>query len=151
MKIDREIPFDRVHRLGKYNSKHQYPRPIVTKFTFFKDRELVRKSAHSALAGSNMCVKEIETERNRLYGPAKEARENPEDKPNELSRKTVTRTSHLKETTQIQTGKIQLTDGQVQEHVCVVNHLLMEDIHCRLRRFITSLHHCNLHRNTPIL
>ena len=65
-------------------------------------------------------------------------------------RKTVTWTSHLKETTQIQTGKIQLTDGQLQEHLCVVNHLLMEDMHCRLRRFITSLHHCNLHRNTPI-
>ena len=76
MNIDREIPFDRVHRLGKYNSKHQYPRPIVAKFTFFKDRELVRKSAHSALAGSNIFVKEqfpkeIETERKRLYGPAR--------------------------------------------------------------------------------
>ena len=28
MKIDRYIPFDSVHRLGKYNSKHQYPRPM---------------------------------------------------------------------------------------------------------------------------
>jgi len=43
------------------------------------------KFAHSALAGSNIFVKEqfpkeIETEIKRLYGPAKEAWKNPENR-----------------------------------------------------------------------
>ncbi|WAR28630.1 hypothetical protein MAR_014334, partial [Mya arenaria] len=85
MNVEREILFDRVHRLGKYNRNHQYPRPIIAKFTFYKDREYIRQTAHSSLGGTDYYVKEqfppeIESERKLLYGPAREARENKENK-----------------------------------------------------------------------
>lgn len=41
--IDDEIPLDRAHRLGRYNARHQHPRPVVEKFTFHKDKERIRK------------------------------------------------------------------------------------------------------------
>ena len=43
LKILDEIPFERVHRVGKPNEFNTRPRNIVAKFSFFKDRELVRR------------------------------------------------------------------------------------------------------------
>ena len=39
MRITMEIKFDRVHRLGRYKHNQQYPRPIIAKFTNYKDKE----------------------------------------------------------------------------------------------------------------
>jgi prefoldin subunit 5 len=84
MKVVGDIPFDRVHRLGRYNIKAQYPRPIVAKFTFYKDKEFIRLRAPSVLKNTNYYVKEqypheIEEKRKPLYKIAKDARENPEN------------------------------------------------------------------------
>ena len=64
----RSIRFDRVHRLGKYDATKT--RPIIAKFCFFQDRELVRKSAKN-LEGTQYSVsqqfpKEIQARRKEL-------------------------------------------------------------------------------------
>ena len=64
----RSIRFDRVHRLGKYDTTKT--RPIIAKFCFFQDRELVRKSAKN-LEGTQYSVsqqfpKEIQARRKEL-------------------------------------------------------------------------------------
>ena len=79
--IDKEISFDRVHRLGRYSRYQRYPRPIVAKFTYYKDKELVRVAASQYLTGNRYRVKEqfpskIEERRKLLYGEARSARQN---------------------------------------------------------------------------
>ena len=80
MAIQKDVSFDRVHRLGRYNRKNVRPRPIVAKFTFYKDRELVRLTAPQALGGTRFGVSEqypteIEEKRKPLYEVARKARE----------------------------------------------------------------------------
>ena len=79
--IERDIQFDRVHQLGRYSRSQRFHRPIVSKFTFYKDREMVRQAAPKYLMGTRFRVKEhftpeIEETRKRLYGEAKIARQN---------------------------------------------------------------------------
>lgn len=38
LNIQKEISFDRVHRLGRYSQFQKYPRPIIANFTFLKIR-----------------------------------------------------------------------------------------------------------------
>ena len=83
--IDKEIPMDRAHRLGRFNTRNARPRPIVVKFTFFKDRELVRITSPQVLSGTNYGVseqfpQEIEDKRKQLYSVAKDARTDKNNK-----------------------------------------------------------------------
>ena len=85
MNIERDIPFDRVHRLGKYDPEQKYPRPIVAKFEKFRDKEFVRKSAPATLRGKTFGVNEqfpveIENKRKLLYPEAKKARQDSDNK-----------------------------------------------------------------------
>ena len=80
MRIDREIQIDRVHRLGRYRRDQPFPRPIVVKFTFFKDKEIVRQAAPKTLIGTRYRVNEhfpaeIENRRKLLYPVVKSARQ----------------------------------------------------------------------------
>lgn len=64
----RMLRFDRVHRLGKYDASKT--RPIIAKFCFFQEREIVRKSAKN-LKGTQYSVsqqfpKEIQAKRKEL-------------------------------------------------------------------------------------
>ena len=43
MDIDKDIQFDRIHRLGKFDYDQIYQRPIIAKFEKFKDKDFVRK------------------------------------------------------------------------------------------------------------
>ena len=79
MDIDKDIQFDRIHRLGKFDYDQIYPRPIIAKFEKFKDKEFVRKAAPAALGGKHFGVNEqfpveIENKRKLLYPEAKKAR-----------------------------------------------------------------------------
>ena len=51
LKIENEIQFDRVHRIGKptITNFSKRPRKIVARFTFFKEREFVRSAATTML------------------------------------------------------------------------------------------------------
>ena len=85
MNIKDEIPFERVHRLGRYKPDQEKPRPIIAKFHRFKDREKVRQSARDTLTGTQYGVKEqfpieVEAKRRTLYPIMKKARENKENK-----------------------------------------------------------------------
>ena len=85
MQIMRLIEFDRVHRLGRYKRGQTYPRPIVAKFTYYKDKEFVRHAAPKTLIGTNISVNEqfpseIEQRRKVLYPVAKNARRNRDNK-----------------------------------------------------------------------
>lgn len=85
MNINKDIQFDRVHRLGRYSQQQRYPRPIVAKFTYYKDKELVRLNAPKTLINSSYMVKEqfpteMEEKRKLLYGEAKRARQNANNK-----------------------------------------------------------------------
>ena len=40
--LDYEIPFELVHKMGRWNAFNKLPRNIVAKFTFFKDRKYIR-------------------------------------------------------------------------------------------------------------
>jgi len=85
MKIDKNIPFDRVHRLGKFDKQRAFPRPIVAKFTFYKDKEFVKQTAPDTLTDTDYYVndhfpQEIERERKKLYPIAKAARKISENK-----------------------------------------------------------------------
>ena len=64
----RSIRFDRVHRLGKYDATKT--RPIIAKFCFFQDRELVRKSAKN-LEGSQYI--QLANSSRRRYKPGKKS------------------------------------------------------------------------------
>ena len=72
MNITYDIPFDRVHRLGRYDPTKHYPRPIIAKFERFRDRERVRLAAPRTLEGTKYGVREhfpaeIENKRRELY------------------------------------------------------------------------------------
>ena len=73
MKVRKSIGFERVHRIGrKRDTDDQRVRPVVAKFSNFKDRELVRKQAPQTLKGSDVWVQEqfppeIEQRRKALY------------------------------------------------------------------------------------
>lgn len=79
----RNISFERVHRIRIKNPASQRGpniRPIVAKFTFFKDRERVRKSG-KLLKGTNFGIQEqfpyeIEQRRKSLYPALRAARRN---------------------------------------------------------------------------
>ena len=49
------ISVERAHRLGKRNANGDKPRPIIAKFTFHKDKELILSNA-SFLAGSDFGI-----------------------------------------------------------------------------------------------
>ena len=74
LNIDSDIKFERVHRIGKQDAK-KGPRPIVSKFHEFKDRELVLTTAQSKyqqLKNSNIGVgiqqtKKTLSKRRELY------------------------------------------------------------------------------------
>ena len=81
MNIFVDIQFDRVHRLGRYKPNQHYPRPIIAKFTNYKDKEYVKKAAPRTLIGTQFRVnehfpQEIENRRKQLYPEAKKARQN---------------------------------------------------------------------------
>ena len=70
LKIDSTIDFDRVHRIG--GPRARKPRPIVAKFSHYKDRDVVRRAAFAELKGTHFYVneqfpKEIEDKRKQLY------------------------------------------------------------------------------------
>jgi hypothetical protein len=78
-KLDYEIPFERVHRMGKWSEFRERPRNIVAKFTYFKDREFIRKNAARMLKGSRVWVNEqfppeIEEKRKQLYPVLRQAK-----------------------------------------------------------------------------
>ena len=49
------ISVKRVHRLGKRNANGDKPRPIIAKFTFHEDKELILSNARF-LAGSDFGI-----------------------------------------------------------------------------------------------
>ena len=51
------VRFDRVHRLGKPDKEKKRPRPIVCRFTYYKDKETVLSNARN-LKGLNVRVSE---------------------------------------------------------------------------------------------
>ena len=67
-----DVKFDRVHRIAPtQRSRRDTPRPIVAKFTLFKEREVVRRAAFK-LKGTNFGIseqfpEEIEEVRHGLY------------------------------------------------------------------------------------
>ncbi|XP_063446615.1 uncharacterized protein LOC134726146 [Mytilus trossulus] len=76
MKIDQRIEFNNVHRFGRRSENGK--RPIVAKFVYFSDLEMVKK-AGKHLKGSDYGVNEqfppeIEQRRRRLYPIMKEER-----------------------------------------------------------------------------
>jgi hypothetical protein len=79
LNIEEKIPFERVHRIGRYDEFRTRPRDIVAKFSFFKDREFIRKRAPRKLRGSHIWINEqfppeIEERRKKLYPVMRQAR-----------------------------------------------------------------------------
>lgn len=80
LKIDEYISFERVHRMGKPDEFRTKPRNIIAKFSFFKDREFVRRRAPQKLKNTNIWVNEqfppeIEERRKKLYPVLRLARQ----------------------------------------------------------------------------
>jgi hypothetical protein len=78
MKIDKSIPFQRVHRLGKRRRDQIKPRQIIAKFRD-NDRELIKYTVLEVLKGSEFGARkhfprEIENRRKLLYSKLKEAK-----------------------------------------------------------------------------
>ena len=85
MDLSKYFEFDRVHRLGRFRPGNSRPRPIVAKFTFYRDKEFVRHQAPKVLIGTEYSVNEqfpkaIEDRRKVLYPIAKNARRNESNK-----------------------------------------------------------------------
>lgn len=85
MNINYDIPFDRIHRLGKFDPTKAYPRPIIAKFEKFTDRERVRLAAPKALNGTPYGVREqfpieIESKRRELYPIMKQYKQDKQNK-----------------------------------------------------------------------
>ncbi|XP_062594817.1 uncharacterized protein LOC134256179 [Saccostrea cucullata] len=79
-RLDCELSFERVHRMGKFREFSEKPRNIVAKFTYFKDREYIRIKAPHRLHGCNIWVNEqfpaeIEERRKKLYPVMRQARQ----------------------------------------------------------------------------
>jgi len=67
LQMSDQISLDRAHRLDRFST-----RPIVAKFTYFKDKERVREAAPKKLRDTNIWVKEqypqeIELKRKKLF------------------------------------------------------------------------------------
>ena len=87
LNIESEIKLDRCHRLGRFKRDNLRPRPIVAKFTYFKDKERVKKAGQQLLKDSDFWIKDqypkdMEEKRKTLYPVADEARKNTENKVN---------------------------------------------------------------------
>lgn len=85
MTVDRDIAFDRVHRLGNYRGSEDYPRPLIAKFERYKDKEYIKMLAPRTLKDTQYGVreqypKEIEDRRKLLYGEMKKAKRNKNNK-----------------------------------------------------------------------
>ncbi|XP_062574544.1 uncharacterized protein LOC134236388 [Saccostrea cucullata] len=81
LKIRDYISFERVHRMGKPDEFRTRPRNIVAKFSFYKDREFVRRRAPQKLKHTQIWINEqfppeIEEKRKKLYPVMREARLN---------------------------------------------------------------------------
>jgi hypothetical protein len=75
----KKIKIDRSHRLGRQKQGAEKPRPIITKFNFYQDRENIRLNAKK-LRGSNIAIgeqfpDEIVKIRRELYPELKKASE----------------------------------------------------------------------------
>ena len=57
MRIDDNIEFERVHRIGQTHPSRHGPRAIVAKFSRYKDKEYVRTNSRN-LKGTNIRVHE---------------------------------------------------------------------------------------------
>ena len=77
-----DIKIERAHRIrqraGRYHEGPRRPAPIVAKFSFFKDRETIRKSGR-LLKGTNYSIQEqfpevIAQKRKPLYPNLRQAR-----------------------------------------------------------------------------
>ena len=71
LQMSDQISLDRAHRLDRFST-----RPIVAKFTYFKDKERVREAAPKKLRDTNIwlkeqCPQEIELKRKKLFKPAR--------------------------------------------------------------------------------
>lgn len=80
LKIDEYISFERVNCLGNPDEFKTKTRNIVAKFSFFKDREFVRRRAPQKLKNTNIWVNEqflteIEERRKKLYPVLRLARQ----------------------------------------------------------------------------
>lgn len=65
--------------MGKWSEFKEQPRNIIAKFSYFKDREFIRKNAARKLKGSRIWVNEqfppeIEEKRKRLYPVLRQAK-----------------------------------------------------------------------------
>ena len=77
------ISVERSHRLGKRNANGDKPRPIIAKFTFHKDKELILSNARF-LAGSDFGIsqdfpREIVQIRKELVKVLKQAKKDGHD------------------------------------------------------------------------
>ena len=82
-KDSKEISFERVHRIGKFNSNNSKPRPLIAKFAFHKDKEFVLAQAKN-LRGTTFAVardfpKEIVEKRKLLVPILKDAKKSCHD------------------------------------------------------------------------
>ena len=82
-KDSKGISFERVHRIGKFNSNNSKPRPLIAKFTFHKDKEFVLAQAKN-LRGTTSAVardfpKEIVEKRKILVPILKDAKKSGHD------------------------------------------------------------------------
>ncbi|XP_062618873.1 uncharacterized protein LOC134280478 [Saccostrea cucullata] len=86
-----EISFERVHRMGKWNEFNEFPRNIVAKFSFFKDREFIRTRAPQKLSGTRIWVNEQyyrdRRKKERSYIPSS-------DKPGGITKKYYAAKKH---------------------------------------------------------
>ena len=78
-----EISFECVHQIGKCNSNSSKPRPLITKFTFHKDKGFVLAQAKN-LHGTNFAVAcdfptEIVEKRKLLVPILKDAKKSDHD------------------------------------------------------------------------
>ena len=77
-KDSKGFSFERVHRIGKFNSNNSKPRPLIAKFTFHKDKDFVLAQAKN-LHGTTFAVardfpKEIVEKRKILVPILKDAK-----------------------------------------------------------------------------
>ena len=75
-----DISFERVHRVGKPSASGGKPRPLIAKFTLYRDKEFVLSKAKN-LRGTDFAIardfpKEIADERGRLVPFSKDAKDN---------------------------------------------------------------------------
>jgi len=78
-----DILFERVHRVGKPSASEGKPRPLITKFTFHRDKEFVLSKAKN-LRGTDFAIardfpEEIVDKRRRLVPFLKDTKENGQD------------------------------------------------------------------------